>query len=223
MLQDAASREIFGTSFFFFLGNLVHGDADDLLLCVLPDRFLRHQRCLHALFCFFSGCACEQLLRAILCLVGRVSVVLPFLKLPKLQKNLAERSPVVMERRTAIRTENSPDGSNSKTPSFSQRAPCGSKTGPSCGSHRASLGSNREPSRFLHKVVTVLTESPCVSYREPPSVRTESLPAIARVRVLTVICRFGAHGQHCRSLVDGRWCAMYLNTDTGARPSCTAG
>ena len=52
MLQDAGSREIFGTST-FFLGNLVHGDAEDLLLCALPDRFLRHQRCLHALFCFF--------------------------------------------------------------------------------------------------------------------------------------------------------------------------
>ena len=85
MLQDAGSREIFGTST-FFLGNLVHGDAEDLLLCALPDRFLRQQRCLHALFCFFSGCACGQLLRAILCLVGRVLVVLPFLKLPKLQK-----------------------------------------------------------------------------------------------------------------------------------------
>ena len=91
MLQDAGSREIFGTSI-FFLGNLVHGVAEDLLLCALPDRFLRHQRCLHALFCFFSGCACGQLLRAILCLVGRVLVVLPFLKLPKLQKNLAEIS-----------------------------------------------------------------------------------------------------------------------------------
>ena len=134
MLQDAGSREIFGTST-FFLGNLVHGDAEDLLLCALPDRFLRHHRYLHFLFCFFSGCACGQLLRAILCLVGRVLVVLPFLKLPKLQKNLAERL-----------TESSPDGSNSKT-RFSQRAPCGSKTGP-CGSHR-----------------------------EPPSVRTESLPA----------------------------------------------
>ena len=39
MLQDAGSREIIGTSI-FFLGNLVHGDAEDLLLCALPDRFL---------------------------------------------------------------------------------------------------------------------------------------------------------------------------------------
>ena len=52
MLQDAGSREIFGTST-SFLGHLVYGDAEDLLLCALPDRFLRHQRCLHALFCFF--------------------------------------------------------------------------------------------------------------------------------------------------------------------------
>ena len=33
------SWEIFGTST-SFLGNLVHGDDDDLLLCALPDRFL---------------------------------------------------------------------------------------------------------------------------------------------------------------------------------------
>ena len=99
-------------------------------------------------------------------------------------KKIWQRSPVVTERRTAILTENSNDGFNSKTPSFSQRAPCGSKTGPCCGSLREPpsvrteglpaaptelpRGSDREPSRFLHKVVTVLTESPRVSYREPP-------------------------------------------------------
>ena len=84
MLQDAGSREIFGTSI-FFLGNLVHGDAEDLLLCALPDRFLIN---VASTLCsvFLSGCACGKLFRAFLCLVGRVLVVLPFLKLPKLQK-----------------------------------------------------------------------------------------------------------------------------------------
>ena len=149
----------------------------------------------------------------------------PVFETTQTTKNLAERSPVVTERRTAILTESSPDGSNSKTPSFPQRAPCGSKRGPSCGSHREppsvrtkSLPAAQQCSR------AVLTESPGGSHiklllfgRRALAVLTESSrrgsdrdPTNARVRVLTVICRFGAHGQHCRSLVDGRWCAMYF-------------
>ena len=116
MLQDAGSRESFGTST-SFLANLVYEDADDLLLCALLDRFLRHQRCLHALFCFFPQSVREdsssELFSVWLDGLRGAAASLPSLKQPKLRKKSGRELPVVTERRPAVLTE-STRGSNRK-------------------------------------------------------------------------------------------------------------
>ena len=151
-------------------------------------------------------------------------MVLPFLKLPKTTKKSGREI----------------SSCNGATHCDSDR-----KQPPTVPTARPRVSHREPPGVLIQALLAALTESlprfeQRVSLRpqqSSPAVLTESLPAAptelprdsdrdptnARVRVLTVICRFGAHGQHCRSLVDGRWCAMYLNTDTGARPSCTAG